>query len=43
MNIVIQNPLISLKPNPESKEFLQIDLGLIRIVNEREKNNKRLL
>ena len=43
MNVVIKNPLITLKPNPTSNEYLEIDLGLIRITNKREKNDKRLL
>lgn len=43
MDIVIQNPLISLKPNPNSYEYLEIDLGTIKITYEREKNGDRLL
>ncbi|EGR30928.1 PH domain protein [Ichthyophthirius multifiliis] len=43
LHVTIQNPLISLKPNPQSEEYLEIDLGLIRIINIREKSSNRLL
>lgn len=43
MDVIIMNPLITVKPNPESEEYLEVDLGHIRVTNIREKNNKRLL
>ncbi|KAL4498677.1 hypothetical protein ABPG73_003474, partial [Tetrahymena malaccensis] len=43
MDVVIQNPLITLKPNPSSKDYLEIDLGTIKVTNQREKNGNRLL
>ncbi|KAL4496109.1 hypothetical protein ABPG72_015531 [Tetrahymena utriculariae] len=43
MDVVIQNPLITLKPNPSSKDYLEIDLGTIKVTNQREKNGDRLL
>jgi vacuolar protein sorting-associated protein 13A/C len=43
MDIVINNPLITLKPNPNSKEYLEIDLGRITVKNARTKDDSRLL
>lgn len=43
MDVIILNPLVTLKPNPSSNEYLEVDLGIIKITNEREKNDKRLL
>lgn len=33
MDVVIKNPLITLKPNPTSSEYLEIDLGTIKVTN----------
>lgn len=43
MDIVINNPLITLKPTPTSKEYLEIDLGRITVRNARTKDTSRLL
>lgn len=43
ISVLIMNPLITLKPYENSNEYLEIDLGTIKVTNEREKNNKRLL
>lgn len=43
MDVVMMNPLITLKPRPESTEYLQIDLGKITVSNGRIKNADRLL
>ena len=43
MDIVIHNPLITLKPNPNSQEYLEVDLGKITVTNGRTKDSFRLL
>ncbi|KAL4505260.1 hypothetical protein ABPG72_016327 [Tetrahymena utriculariae] len=43
LDIMILNPLITLKPNPSSEEYLQADLGVIKITNQVVKNSNRLL
>ena len=43
MDVVMMNPLITLKPRPESTEYLQIDLGKITVSNGRIKSSERLL
>ncbi|KAL4462680.1 hypothetical protein ABPG74_000510 [Tetrahymena malaccensis] len=43
LDIMILNPLITLKPNPQSDEYLQADLGVIKVTNQVVKNSNRLL
>jgi hypothetical protein len=35
IDIQILNPIITLKPTPQSKEFMLIDLGKITVKNDR--------
>ncbi|EAR98864.2 PH domain protein (macronuclear) [Tetrahymena thermophila SB210] len=43
LDILIKNPLITLKPNPQSGEYLQADLGVIKVTNKVVKDSSRLL
>ena len=43
MDIVINNPLITLKPNPTASEYVEIDLGRISVRNARKKDEFRVL
>lgn len=43
MDILIEKPLIHLKPRHDAEEFLQISLGNIKITNARVKNEERIV
>jgi len=43
IDILIEYPTIILKPNPDSHEYLAIDLGKIIITNERRNNATRII
>lgn len=43
LDLIFENPLITLKPNPSSASYLEADLGIIKISNYLEKNDNRLL
>ncbi len=43
MDVEIANPVIHLKPNPNSPDYLLIDLGNIKIKNKRITDNARII
>lgn len=43
MDITILNPLVTVKPNESSCEYLYLDLGNIHVTNSMEKSTSRLL
>jgi hypothetical protein len=43
IDILLEDPTIILRPNPDSEEYLSIDLGKIIIKNERRNNNSRII
>ena len=43
IDILLEDPTVILKPNPDSYEYLAVDLGKIIIKNQRRNNNSRIL
>lgn len=43
IDILLEDPTVILKPNPDSHEYLAIDLGKIIVKNERRNNNTRII
>lgn len=43
IDILLEDPTVILKPNPNSQEYLAIDLGKIIVKNERRNNTTRII
>ena len=43
IDILLEDPTVILKPNPDSLDYLAIDLGKIIIKNERRNNSSRIV
>jgi len=43
LNVTVMNPVIKLSPSEDSKERLEVDLGVIKVSNERDTSKSRVL
>ena len=43
LEVYVKNPLIYVKPDPEAKEYMYVNLGLISVNNKMEKSPKRVI
>lgn len=43
LNVTVMNPVIKLSPSEDFKERLEVDLGVIKVSNERDTSKSRVL